>query len=709
MMCCMLRIAVVFFAVVSTALGAFAQRCVERLNRGLVAVSAGGGYFLSWRQFGTEPLGDTFGFNIYKGTTKLNSSTLTSATCYQDNSGGGGTYTVRPATRGVEGAVSEAARVLSQNYLSVPLQVPAGGTTPDGVAYTYGANDCSVGDLDGDGEYEIIVKWDPSNSKDNSQTGYAGNAILDAYQLNGTRLWRINLGRNIRAGAHYTQFMVYDLDGDGKAEVACKTADGTVDGTGTVIGSSSADYRVTSSSSPSYGFIISGPEYLTIFSGQTGKALVTTDYVPLRGSISGWGGVGGNAGNDSYGNRVDRFNACIAYLDGVRPSLVMCRGIYGRSVLVAWDWRGGQLTRRWIFDSSLEPWNSERYSGMGNHGLSVADVDADGRDEIVYGAMCVDDNGQGLYSTQLRHGDAMHCADINPSRPGLEVWGVHEVETVVSGYPNLGAALFDARTGEVLWSASPQTDVGRGVAADLTSAPGMECWGGTSGLRTCTNGSAGSAPASSNFLCWWDGDLFREIEDGISVTKYGGGTLLTASGCASNNGTKATPCLVADIWGDWREEIIWRTSDNTALRIYTTTTATATRIYTLMHDPQYRLAAAWQNVAYNQPPHPGFFLGNNMTLPPPKPDITYYSSTAIIERTVPAALRIMGNGAMKILSGMTLVFPESDAGTRRVINVYTLNGMLVRRCVFQNNAVNLERDLGLADGIYLVRCKPFCR
>jgi rhamnogalacturonan endolyase len=687
--------------IIAAAVGqADAQRYMERLKRGLVAVSAGGGYFLSWRQFGTEPPGDTFGFNIYKGTTKLNPSPLTGATCYQDNSGGSGVYTVRPVIRGVEGPASEAARVLTQNYLSVPLQIPAGGTTPDGVSYTYSANDCSVGDLDGDGEYEIVLKWDPSNSKDNSQSGYTGNVYLDAYTLSGARLWRINLGRNIRAGAHYTQFMVYDLDGDGKAEVACKTADGTVDGTGTVIGSASADYRNTS------GYILSGPEFLTIFSGQTGAALVTTDYIPPRGSVSGWGGVGGNAGNDSYGNRVDRFNACIAYLDGVRPSLVMCRGIYGRSVLAAWDWRGGLLTQRWIFDSSLEPWNSQRYSGMGNHGLSVGDVDQDGRDEIVYGAMCVDDDGLGLYSTQLRHGDAMHLADINPSRTGLEVWGVHEVETVVSGYPNLGAALFDARTGEILWSASPQTDVGRGVSADLASAQGMECWGGTSGLRTCTNGSAGSVPGSANFLCWWDGDLYRELEDGTSITKYGGGTLLTATGCSSNNGTKSTPCLVADVWGDWREEVIWRTTGSTALRIYTTATTTAYRIYTLMHDPQYRLAVAWQNVAYNQPPHTGFYLGSQMALPPPDPDIAYYSTTSVSGRNAPAEVRRMHSAVQIVPCGRTLVFPEAGKGTGGTICVYTIDGRLVRRCAAAKNTLNLGKDLGLAGGVYLVCREP---
>ena len=186
-------------------------------------------------------------------------------------------------------------------YFDIPIQKPAGGTTPDGVAYTYSPNDASVADLDGDGEYEIILKWDPSNSKDNAQSGYTGNVYIDAYKMNGKRLWRIDLGRNIRAGAHYTQFMVYDFDGDGYAEMVCKTADGTVDGEGNIIGDGSKDYRSSS------GYILSGPEYLTLFDGRTGKAIDTIDYEPGRKCCR----LG-----DSYGNRVDRFLAGVAYLDG---------------------------------------------------------------------------------------------------------------------------------------------------------------------------------------------------------------------------------------------------------------------------------------------------------------------------------------------------------------------------------------------------------
>jgi rhamnogalacturonan endolyase len=574
---------------------AASARQMEKLDRGVVAVKVNNGVFVSWRVFGTEST--AVSYKLYRGSTLV--TTITGASNYTDAAGtANSTYSVSAVINGSEQAKSTPVTVWSNNYLEIPMQVPAGGTTPDGVSYTYSANDCSVGDLDGDGQYEIIVKWDPSNSKDNSQSGYTGNVYLDAYKLNGTRLWRIDLGKNIRAGAHYTQFMVYDLDGDGKAEIACKTADGTIDGVGTTIGNSGADYRNSS------GYILSGPEYLTIFQGQTGKALYTTNYEPARGTVSSWG--------DNYGNRVDRFLATIAYLDGSRPSLVMCRGYYTRSVLVAYDWNGSTLSKRWTFDTNSS--GNSSYAGQGNHNLSVADVDGDGKDEIIYGACTIDDNGKGLYNSNLFHGDALHVGDLNPNRPGLEIWSCFESTKTNGG---VGAAMRDAKTGEVLFSFSRSSDTGRALSADITADyPGEEVWASGSQLYSSSGQIIGTAPSSVNFAIWWDGDELRELLNDVTITKYGGGTLLTASGCASNNGTKATPGLQADILGDWREEVVFRTTDSRYLRIYTTTAPTSRRIYTLMHDPVYRLGVAWQNVAYNQPPHTSFFLGNGMSNPP---------------------------------------------------------------------------------------------
>ncbi|WP_408995417.1 rhamnogalacturonan lyase [Streptomyces caniscabiei] len=572
-------------------------RQVERLDRGLTSVHTGSGNLVSWRWLATDP--NDVAFNVYRGGTRLNSSPLTTSTNYLDaGAPDSADYTVLAVVNGSEQAPSERAIQFRTGYKDVPISPPSGGTSPGNSPYTYEANDASVGDLDGDGALDIVLKWQPTNAKDNSQSGYTGNTIVDGIKLDGTRLWRIDLGRNIRSGAHYTQFQVYDYDGDGKAEVAMKTADGTKDGTGAVIGSSSADHRNSS------GYVLSGPEYLTMFNGQTGKAMQSVDYVPARGTVSSWG--------DSYGNRVDRFLAGTAYLDGSRPSVIMARGYYTRAVIAAWDWRNGQFTRRWTFDSNA----NSGYAGQGNHQLSVADVDGDGKDEVVYGAMAVDDNGNGLWTTRNGHGDAMHVGDLDPSRPGLEEFKVDEDSSKPSSW------MADARTGQILWSTPAGGDNGRGVSGDIWSgSAGAESWSSlVSGVRNPKGAVVASRkPGSSNFLAWWDGDTTRELLDGTHIDKYGtsGDTrLLTGSGVHSNNGTKSTPSLSGDVLGDWREEVIWPTSNNTALRIYSTPYQTNTRITTLLHDTQYRTALAWQNSGYNQPPHPSFFIGGNMPTPP---------------------------------------------------------------------------------------------
>jgi rhamnogalacturonan endolyase len=584
----------------------FPPRQTEKLDRGVVAIHGGDGKaFVSWRFTATDP--DDIVFNVYRKSgdgdpVKLNSEPIKEATCFTDEGADFSkptTYLVRPVLRGKEGVASAAAPLpidaSARQYITIPLK-----TLP---AHTPG--DASVGDLDGDGEYEIVVKQE-QRPRDNSRKGATGETKLEAYKLDGTVLWRINLGKNIREGAHYTQFLVYDFDGDGKAELMCKTADGMVDGTGAVIGDKDADHRNKD------GYVLDGPEYLTVFDGPTGKALATVDYLPARGRVSDWG--------DNYGNRVDRFLAAVAYLDGERPSAVFCRGYYTRAVLVAWDWRDGKLARRWTFDSNDD---KPDYRGQGDHSLSVADVDGDGKDDIVYGACCVGSDGRGLYSTGLGHGDALHVSDLDPERPGLEVFNIHERK------PEAGATFRDAKTGKTLWS-KPSPDVGRGLAADIDPRHrGSEFWASGQGLSGVwnTKGEVVSArkPRSCNFAIWWDGDPLRELLDRTTITKWNWEketetTLLTATGCSSNNGSKATPCLSADIIGDWREEVIFRTTDNQELRIYTTTIPTDLRLRTLMHDSQYRLAVAWQNAGYNQPPHPGFFLGDGMK-PPPRPRI----------------------------------------------------------------------------------------
>ncbi|MFT4046325.1 MAG: rhamnogalacturonan lyase [Solimonas sp.] len=590
-------------------------RQAERLDRGAVAIPTSDGVLVSWRLLGSDP--DELSFDVYRNGRKLNEAPLHEATNWLDAGGeAGDAYEIRPRLGSRSDAARDgggAARTVAwqHDYLDVPLQPPQGGTTPADETYTYRANDASVGDVDGDGQYEIILKWDPSNSKDNSQSGYTGEVYLDAYKLDGRRLWRINLGRNIRAGAHYTQFLVYDFDGDGKAEVVAKTADGSVDGVGTTIGDANADYR------NSDGYVLDGPEYLTVFSGETGAALATIDYVPPRGTVCDWG--------DCYGNRVDRFLAAVAYLDGERPSIVMTRGYYTRTVLAAFDWRDGKLVQRWCFDSDEA---GSEYTDQGNHNLAVADVDGDGRDEIVFGAMAIDDDGTPLWNTGLGHGDAMHLSDFDPSRPGLEYFKVDENKTAT-----YGLYMADAGSGEILWGVYTGRDTGRGTAGDIDpSQAGAEAWANGAVYSAGGTQLAATAPVA-NFVINWDGDLGQEILDHTYDSTISAGvgniqkwdpatqtttTLLTATGTLSNNTTKGTPALQADLFGDWREEVIWRTTDSSALRIYETPYPTTHRLRTLMHDPVYRLSVAWQNVGYNQPPHTSYFLGYDMT-PPPAP------------------------------------------------------------------------------------------
>ena len=596
-----------------------AQKQMENLDRGVLAVrTSSSKVLISWRILGTEF--NNASYNIYRGSTKLNTTPISGASNFEDTTTSNSTYSVSAVIDGVEQTLSTPVTVWTDIYKKIPLTAqPAGGTTPDNVSYTYEANDASVGDLDGDGQYEIVLKWYPTNAKDNAQSGYTGNTILQALELDGTVMWTIDLGKNIRSGAHYTQFMVFDLDGDGKAEVACKTADGTIDGTGEVLGNINADFRGTD------GRVLAGPEYLSIFSGETGAFLIKDEpYDPPRGSstnwVSGWG--------DDYGNRMDRFLACVAYLDGVRPSVVFCRGYYKRTVLAAYDYRNGTLTKRWVFDSNIA---GSQYTGQGNHNLAVGDLDGDGKDEINYGSMAIDDDGTVLYATGFGHGDAAHLGDFDPNRPGLEFFMCHEVANG-STIPALDYR--NTSTGSVYWRIEGSGDIGRGITADIDSRyPGAESWGSNgTGIHdyqgnviTTTYPTTAGNGSTYNMCAWFDGDLLRELVDRTVITKWNESTgstnrVLTAynyNGLAigSNNGTKSNPCLIADILGDWREEIIWRASDNSYLAIVSTPNYTPHRIFTLMHDPVYRTSIAWQNVAYNQPAHTGFFLGHGMATP----------------------------------------------------------------------------------------------
>ena len=613
-------------AMLSLSVG-FAQRQMEKLTRGVIAMNVGEGKaYISWRLFGTDP--DGIAFNLYKsvdgaGAVKLNADPLTKGTNFTDpkfDATKSNRYFVKTVTgkkeSDTDAGYTMKANTPVQQYISIPLQTLEGNVP----------GDCSVADLDGDGQYEIIVKQE-MRPRDSGSAGVTEETKFEAYKMDGTFMWRINLGKNIREGAHSTPFLVYDLDGDGKAELVSKTADGTVDGQGKVIGDPKAQWV-----SPQ-GHILSGPEFLTVFNGMTGAVIQTIDYVPGRHPETQnptveqlraiW--------QDGNGNRSERYLACVAYLDGKNPSIVMCRGYYSRATLAAFDLKKGKLTLRWLFDTygheELTP-----YRGQGNHNLSVGDVDGDGCDEIMYGACAIDNDGKGLYSTGLGHADAMHFSDLIPSKPGLEVFNIQEK------FGDAALNMRNAATGEIYWKVPPVAAAteggdkgegpGRGNAIDIDPRyEGSECWAAGAGMSGLWN-SAGQKiseknPRSCNFAVWWDGDLLRELLDRNTVLKWDWinettETIFTATDCMSNNGTKSTPAISADLFGDWREEVMLRNVNNKELRIYTTIIPTETRIYTLMHDPIYRLGIAWQNVAYNQPPHVGFYIGPGMK-PAPKP------------------------------------------------------------------------------------------
>ena len=577
----------------------------EKLGRGVVAVRENPSRVaVSWRYLESDP--ENQAFDVYRNGKKVNAKPITDATFFTDNYTGNGE--AKYEIRALKGDKTVASYTLPADaptgYINIPLQRPELGVDPFGKEYFYNANDASIGDVDGDGEYEIILKWDPTNSHDNAHNGFTGPTYFDCYELDGTLKWRIDLGENIRSGAHYTQFLVADFDGDGKAELICRTADGTQDGQGKVIGDRRADWRNLN------GRIVSGPEYLSVFNGETGAEMATVDYIPPRGNIKDWG--------DGYANRSDRFLAAVAYVDGVRPSAVMARGYYTRSVLAAYDWDGKDLKVKWVFDSNTP--GNEAYAGQGNHNLRVADVDGDGCDEIIYGQMAVDNDGKGLYSTGMYHGDAIHLlSDINDEK--YYVWGCHENKKD-------GTTLREAATGKVILQYPSDKDIGRCMAADIDpNYPGVELWSPNSGGVRSFDGkviskqgdfkSEISAKVPVNMAVWWDGDLLREMLDKNVISKYNWKTgemenMLVMEDCMWNNGTKGNPALQGDILGDWREEVLIRTADNQNLRLYVTTIPTDYRFHTFLGDPAYRSSIANQNIGYNQPAEPGFYFGPDL-------------------------------------------------------------------------------------------------
>ena len=630
---------------------------MEKLDRGLIALpnSSGGGKFVSWRFLGTDdPARTTFNV-IRNGVVIKEGLTVTN---YKDTGGSNSSeYQIATLVDGEVVDISTPVKAWAKTWLKLPLNRPAGGSNSSG-SYTYSPNDCSVGDVDGDGEYELFVKWDPSDSQDNSKGGYTGNVFIDCYKFDGTHLWRIDLGCNIRAGAHYTQFMVYDFDGDGKAEMMCKTAPGSKDGTGVYVNQATDNTTIKNASNTkdwrnSGGRIDGGQEYLTVFEGLTGKAINTIAYYPNRntkaelseasGSFN-WDDRSGKSDKGSYGNRGERYLAAVAYLDGPegKASGIFSRGYYTYAYVWAVDFDGEKLTPRWLHRSdsktkySVVTYNaqgtgtSKEYTpskatsgsgsntmyGNGNHNMSVGDVDGDGCDEILWGAAALDNDGKLLYATGFGHGDAIHMGQMIPGREGMQVFDIHEEGGTYAW------DLHDAATGEIIFKGGPEgVDNGRGMAAQLTNKS-AEWWFSSAKAReqrsAATGETASDKSASLNFRMYWDETVQDALLDGNVVDKYNSSSnsfsrLTTFSNLGPSstcNGTKNTPNLSADILGDWREEVIlYSVSDEeTYLGVYSTNIPTAYRIPTLMHDHTYRMGICWQNTAYNQPPHIGYNL-----------------------------------------------------------------------------------------------------
>lgn len=694
-----------------------APRQMENLSRGLVSANVGKGMLVSWRLLGTDAPNTEF--NLYRDGTKIATIDGKGATNYLDASGSAASkYSVAAVVGGKEGEKSGLSFVFDKTassdgksfpYKTLKLDRPGDMKMPDGSNCSYTPNDMSTADLDGDGELELVLKWDPSNQKDNSQSGYTGNVYIDAYKMDGKRMWRIDLGRNIRAGAHYTQFMVYDLDGDGVAEVAMKTSDGTVDGTGKVIGDKNKDYRTKT------GTIMSGNEFLTVFSGKNGAEITTINYEPGRGITKNWG--------DNYGNRSERMLAAIAYLDGVHPSLIMVRGYYTNAYVVAYDFDGKKLKQRWYHKSEK---GGQGLHGQGNHNISVGDINGDGKDEIVFGAAALKSDGTVLYRTGLGHGDAMHLSDLDPDVAGLELWDVHE-----EGNAKYGDEL-RAPDGKIIWGTPGNgKDNGRGLAADIDADNrGFEMWSSISdGVKNVKGKKISGSKPSVNFRIYFDGDLQDELFDGAidkwdtkgkKANRYF--TYGNVNKSTTNNGTKKNPCLVADLFGDWREELVLRSGGDAAtVTIFGTPVKTDYRVYTLMHDPHYRVSIAWQNVAYNQPPHLGYYLPDavkNLKQPsiylagsgatPVVPDTagsgetpTVIDTNDVVKDSVETA---DPENPMKLIAGPVSVHKAGFAE----VDIYNMGGRMVgsiAKSVLEGETIVDLSNEPISRGTYIVRVK----
>lgn len=684
-------------------------RQMEKLDRGLIAIKTDGGVYLSWRLFDSED--NIFGsadknvsFNVYRDGKKI--SEVATKTNYVDSTVGTN-YSVAPVMNDFEGDKCDAVTVNENSYFDIPLSKPDDETIydPSGnelATYSFFPADCSTGDVDGDGEYEIIVKW-TSSERDVGSPGdpaYSGTVHLAAYKLDGTKLWNndIELGKNVYSSAHTVQFLVYDFDGDGKSEVMCQTSLGSKDGQGKYVSNaaqtdeeikaitdeenSTADYR-------GYGRITEGKEFLTVFNGETGVAMDTINLPTTRGSENGvdYG--------DNFGNRSNRFVSDVAYLDGEKPYAICLRGYYfgrngkQRTSIAGISWDGTALSPTYRFDTQKGQEGyydgAYQYVGNGNHNCTVADVDNDGKDEFITGALCMEVNDDNEFRpkwcTYLQHGDALHIGNYDPTHTGFEFFTVHEDSGTNSLSGNditldFGMSVIDAETGNIMFHEGASDDTGRGVMANVGAGGYYQIWSAKNSARQSNGGTdfttatslTGRNTPSMNFRIFWDGDLYDNLLNGANITDWNGRNMsnIFSAGnydCVSINGTKANPSLQADLFGDWREEVVYPTSDGTALRVFSTTDTTDYKIKTLMQDPVYRSGVAAEQTAYNQPPHVGFYMGKEV--------FETRTLTSIAVTTQPTKTSYVPGESFD-RTGMVVKANYSD-GTSEEINTYTVS------------------------------------
>ncbi len=681
-------------------------RQMEKLDRGLIAIKTDGGVYLSWRLFDSED--NIFGsadknvsFNVYRDGKKI--SEVATKTNYVDSTVGTN-YSVAPVMNGVEGEKCNPVTAYNNSYFDIPLLKPDDETIYDPsnnklATYSFFPADCSTGDVDGDGEYEIIVKW-TSHERDVGTPAYSGTVHLAAYKLDGTKLWKndIELGKNVYSSAHTLQFLVYDFDGDGKSEVICQTSLGSKDGQGKYVSNaaqtdeeikaitdeenSTADYR-------GYGRITEGKEFLTVFNGETGVAMDTINLPTTRGSENGvdYG--------DDFGNRSNRFVSDVAYLDGEKPYAIYLRGYYfgrngkQRTSIAGISWDGTALSPTYRFDTQKGQEGyfdgAYQYVGNGNHNCTVADVDNDGKDEFITGALCMEVNDDNEFRpkwcTYLQHGDALHIGNYDPTHTGFEFFTVHEDSGTNSLSGNditldFGMSVIDAETGNIMFHEGASDDTGRGVMANVGAGGYYQIWSAKNSARQSNGGTdfttatslTGRNTPSMNFRIFWDGDLYDNLLDGANITDWNGRNMsnIFSAGnydCVSINGTKANPSLQADLFGDWREEVVYPTSDGTALRVFSTTDTTDYKIKTLMQDPVYRSGVAAEQTAYNQPPHVGFYMGKEV--------FDTRTLTSIAVTTQPTKTSYVPGESFD-RTGMVVKANYSD-GTSEEINTYTVS------------------------------------